>query len=72
MEHNNRRTGIIGAMEMEIRLLKESMKIEEEQDISSMKFYKGTIGNRQVSLVQCGMGKVNAGICAHTLIREFG
>lgn len=71
MNHNKTRTGIIGAMETEIQLLKEAMIIEDTQEFSSMRFYLGRIGNRDIALVQSGMGKVNAAICAHTLIREF-
>ena len=64
--------GIIGAMDVEVNLLKESAKISETQKIAEMEFCKGKIGDKEVVIVKCGMGKVNAGICANTLINEFG
>ena len=64
--------GIIGAMDVEVNSLKESAKISETRKIAEMEFCKGTIGEKDVVIVKCGIGKVNAGICAHTLINEFG
>ena len=64
--------GIIGAMEEEVALLKEAAEIENTMTIADMEFCEGEIGDTDVVIVQCGMGKVNAGICAHTLINEFG
>ena len=37
-----------------------------------MRFLVGTLRGRSAVLVQCGIGKVNAGICAQTLINGFG
>lgn len=65
------RIGIIGAMEEEVTLLKEKMTLEEVVSVSGMDYYLGTISGKPVAIVQCGMGKVNAGICTQTLIREF-
>ena len=64
--------GVIGAMEQEVRLLIESMQIESEKEIAGMRFTCGLIEGKQAVVVMCGVGKVNAAICAHTLIREFG
>lgn len=64
--------GIIGAMDVEVNSLKESAKISETKKIAEMEFCKGKIGEKEVVIVKCGMGKVNAGICANTLINEFG
>ena len=36
-----------------------------------MEFSEGTLGGREAVVVQCGMGKVNAGICAQLLIANF-
>lgn len=74
MEKNNNQEiiGIIGAMDEEVMLLKDVIRINEMKNIASMDFYQGIIGNIKVVIVKCGMGKVNAGICAHTLINEFG
>ena len=66
------KTGIIGAMEPEVASLKSEMKIASKKTIAGMEFCEGTINGNAVVVVQCGMGKVNAGICAHTLIQVFG
>ena len=64
--------GIIGAMDVEVNTLKKAANISETQTIAEMEFCKGSIGDKDVVIVKCGMGKVNAGICAHTLINGFG
>ena len=64
--------GIIGAMDEEVALLKSEMEITSTQTIAGMEFFQGTLDGKPVVVVQCGMGKVNAGICAHTLINDFG
>ncbi len=64
--------GIIGAMDVEVDSLKEAAKATKTSEITGMEFYSGTIGDKKVVIVKCGMGKVNAGVCANTLINEFG
>ncbi len=66
------KTGIIGAMDVEVASLKSAMEITDTKTIAGMEFCEGTLDGKAVVVVQCGMGKVNAGICAHTLINEFG
>ena len=67
--------GIIGAMDVEIALLREEMakagavKITR---IAGMEFNVGTIGNATVIVVQCGVGMVNAATCAQVLVDRFG
>lgn len=63
--------GIIGAMDDEVALFKEKMVIVNVTTIAQMDFYQGSIENRRVVVVKCGMGKVNAGLCAHILINNF-
>lgn len=65
------RTGIIGAMEEEIALLKEKMEIEVVVKKASMEFYQGRMNGREVVLVRSGIGKVNAGLCAQILVDVF-
>lgn len=64
--------GIIGAMETEVAALKEAMETGRTEVISDMTFHEGLLHGREVVVVQCGVGKVNAAICTQTLIREFG
>ena len=66
------KTGIIGAMEEEVASLKSAMTSTSTRTIAGMEFFEGTLDGKTVVVVQCGIGKVNAGICAHTLINEFG
>ena len=63
--------GIIGAMDNEIELLKNSMDVEACEDVTGMRYYRGTLGGHPVVLVRCGTGKVNAAICAQTLILRY-
>ncbi len=65
------RTGIIGAMEEEIALLKEKMEIAVVVKKASMEFYQGILNGREVVVVRSGIGKVNAGICAQILVDVF-
>ncbi len=65
-----KKVGIIGAMDVEIALLKESAVIMSREKIAGMEFYSGTLGSSVI--VKSGMGKVNAGICAQILITHFG
>ena len=65
-------TGIIGAMDVEVASLKAAMEITSTKTVAGMEFCEGTLDGKAVVVVQCGMGKVNAGICAHTLINDFG
>lgn len=64
--------GIIGAMDVEVDSLKAAADITEKTTIAGMEFCEGTMEGKDVVIVQCGMGKVNAGVCANTLINEFG
>lgn len=63
--------GIIGAMEEEVTLLKEMTSVKKTTEVSGMEFVEGTIGGNNVVIVQSGIGKVNAGICAEVLITKF-
>lgn len=63
--------GIIGAMEEEVSGLKEKMKTEKTLKRASMEFCQGTLDNKEVVVVRCGIGKVNAAICTQILVDEF-
>lgn len=71
-ETSKEKIGIIGAMDVEVTSLKEAADITNTTKIAEMEFCEGTLGGKNVVIVKCGMGKVNAGICAHTLINDFG
>lgn len=64
--------GIIGAMAVEIETLKEKMSDLTVTTRTGMEFYEGTLEGLSVVVVQCGIGKVNAAICAQVLCDCFG
>lgn len=73
MDTMKRKTiGVIGAMEAEVSYLKEKLESPKVFPIAGMEFVLGELNGLDVVVVRSGMGKVNAGICAHTLAREFG
>ncbi len=63
--------GIIGAMAQEVEQLKEAMAQPEIVTVAGMEFYKGRIGGKETVVVQSGIGKVSAGICAQILVDRF-
>lgn len=66
-----KKIGIIGAMELEVEALREQMDVKNIVEKASMKFYEGTLRGKDVVIVQCGIGKVNAGICVQILADLF-
>ncbi len=63
--------GIIGAMESEVASLKEEMKDAKITTVAGMDFYEGKINDKEVVVVKCGIGKVNAAMCAQILADRF-
>lgn len=63
--------GIIGAMDEEVNILKDEMEINETIKIASMDFYIGKLETKDIVLVRCGIGKVNAAICTQILVDKF-
>ena len=64
--------GIIGAMDVEVATLKESMQDKCVKTIANMEFCEGKLENADAVVVQCGVGKVNAALTAQVLISCFG
>lgn len=65
------RIGIIGAMEVEVDLLKGMLAGAEVTTLAGMDFCAGKLGETDVVVVRSGIGKVNAGICAQILADRF-
>lgn len=63
--------GIIGAMEEEVQILKDEMSIDRKEIKARMEFYSGILWNNKVVVVTCGIGKVNAAVCAQILVDDF-
>ena len=66
------RIGVIGAMANEVKTLIEEMSCETASTIAGMTFHEGTLSGADVVVVQCGVGKVSAAMCAQALIDRFG
>lgn len=64
--------GIIGAMDYEITLLIEQMTGVKHIVKAGNTFHTGTLADKEVVVVECGIGKVNAAQCTQMLISEFG
>lgn len=63
--------GVIGAMPIEIKLIKEKLDIIDIKEYAGFKFYTGSINNIKVILTSCSVGKVNAASCTQILIDKF-
>lgn len=64
--------GILGALDAEIELIRKHMDIKRETPLFGTVFYEGTVSEHEVVLVCCGVGKVNAAVCAATVCDKFG
>lgn len=62
--------GIIGAMEEEIRRLKERLSQAEIVKRGKFEIISGCLGNHEVHLIKSGIGKVNASISTVLLIQH--
>ena len=63
--------GVIGAMQMEVDGLRESMEHVSTEEYSGVTYVSGTIGDKEVVAAVCGIGKVFAAICAEAMILEY-
>lgn len=64
------RIGIIGAMEVEISILRENIG-DETINVNGIDYFVGHLGKNEIIICKCGMGKVNASISATIMIKEF-
>ncbi|MBR3241002.1 MAG: 5'-methylthioadenosine/S-adenosylhomocysteine nucleosidase, partial [Oscillospiraceae bacterium] len=65
------RIGIIGAMDEEVDSLRREANAETPVRIADMDFCEGIFDGRPVVIAKCGVGKVNAAICAQIMITRF-
>ena len=64
--------GIIGAMDVEVALLKENMTNENTAKHAWSDYFEGQLAGVDAVVVQCGVGKVNASLCAQILCNVYG
>lgn len=62
---------IIGAMKSEVEQLTARMESVEMISQTGMNFYQGKLAGKEVVVVQCGVGKVNAALCTQILADRF-
>ena len=63
--------GIIGAMTVEVETLKTAMEAMTVVHKAGMEFYEGLLQGTPAVVVVCGVGKVNAALCAQVLCDCF-
>lgn len=63
--------GIIGAMDVEVATLKEIMENKIETKIAGSIYCDGILEGLPAVVAQCGVGKVNAAMCAQVLCSQF-
>lgn len=64
--------GIIGAMEIEVAILKGKLENARVTKIGPMEFFEGRLSGCDVVIVMCGVGKVHAAMCTQVLCSNFG
>lgn len=72
MGGNQVKIGIIAAMEQEVRYLVQVMEEQTVIEKANQTFYDGSIKGQSVTVVQSGIGKVNATIATALLVETFG
>lgn len=63
--------GIICAMQVEADGILKLASNTQEEIINNMRFIRGTLNGKDIVVVVCGVGKVNAALCATTMINRF-
>ena len=63
--------GLIGAMTVEVELIKGSMTEKREETISGINFVQGKLEGVDCVAAVSGIGKVNAAMCAQTMILRY-
>ncbi|MCH5303592.1 MAG: 5'-methylthioadenosine/adenosylhomocysteine nucleosidase [Ruminococcus sp.] len=64
-------TGIICALKIEVDGLKQAMESPSEKTVAGLDFISGKINDKDVVLLECGIGKVNAAIGTQIMIDYY-
>ena len=67
----NKMTGIIGAMDVEVETIRAAMYNTMDRTISGIPFTLGKLNGQSAIIARCGIGKVNAAVCAQIMISMF-
>ncbi|MFJ8236870.1 5'-methylthioadenosine/S-adenosylhomocysteine nucleosidase [Ureibacillus sp. NPDC094379] len=65
------KVAIIGAMEEEVEILRESLSNAKVTTIANSEFTTGTYDGKEIILLKSGIGKVNAAMSTTVLLYEF-
>ena len=71
MSATYRTVGIIGAMGVEVQLLRGMMTEVRTETISGIEYAAGRLAGRDVVVAKCGVGKVFAALCAQTMLLRY-
>jgi adenosylhomocysteine nucleosidase len=63
--------GVIGAMDSEVSYLVDRLEGRKTTDIYGYSFHSGSLYGKQVTVMKCGIGKVNAARGTQLLIARF-
>ncbi len=63
--------GLIAAMNVEMESLRAFIEEPVTETVSGIRFVSGLIDGREIVTAVCGVGKVNAALCAQTMILRF-
>ncbi len=63
--------GIIVAMKKELNLLRIGLENKKEFSCEGWDVCSGTFSGKEIWIIQCGIGKVNAALCTEMLVRNF-
>lgn len=62
---------ILGAMDQEVELLKNSLQDTKTSELQHLTVYTGTLHSVEVLLVKCGIGKVASSVATTLLIQHY-
>ncbi len=62
---------ILGAMDEEVKLIKQSLNALQEVTYSHLVFYTGELHGHEIILVKCGIGKVASAVATTMIIEKF-
>lgn len=67
-----KKLGVVGAMQEEVETLLAQLENMRREERAGSTFYDGILYGLPVTVVQCGIGKVNAALCVQILCDCFG
>jgi adenosylhomocysteine nucleosidase len=63
--------GILGALDIEVARLYEELEDKVVEEAYGYKYARGKLCGKDVVVARCGVGKVNAAVCAQTMVMKY-